>query len=107
MGKKLNIAKRRSIRRQTHYETRTNKQIVDLVYDEFEDHRSLNSLSKKYNIPRTTLQRWFKTFLLDRDWRPYFTENHGLHNRIFTNDLGGFLIIILKNEFMFNGRYLF
>ena len=78
------------IRKQIHYNTRTNMKKVDEVYKQFEmgrDHfGSIRKLSEKCNIPKSTVDRWYNTYQLDPDWRPYFNENHGLHNRIFTDE---------------------
>ena len=93
-------------RRQIHYNTKTHRLRVDSVFSDFGNFqgRSLTSLARSYNYPKSTVCDWYNHYQDNPGWRPYDGNNHGLPNRIFTdeeeNAIAGFITDTYINQSM-------
>lgn len=63
-------------------------------------------ISRKYNIPKTTVNRWHTKFQQDPTWRPYHGINHGMHLRYFTDEEEAALATFIRENFIKRG-YIF
>ena len=65
-----------------------NKAIVDKIYGLFDSSTGRPRFSKihrEYGVPEASVRGWWSRRSEDLDWRPYHSQNHGSHHRIFSD----------------------
>lgn len=85
---------------------RIKKYYIKLLNDPMTPNRNIVSkLSKKYNIPRTTVWRWVKRWEKDDNYDPSDMSVHGTFNRIFTDEQERNLTEYIVEVYIKTGRY--
>ena len=89
-------------RRQIHYYTKPHRLRVNNVFYDFGNlhGRSLSNLARPYNYPKSTIWDWYKHYQDNPEWRPYDGDNHGLPNRIFTDEDEKAIVDFITNSYI-------
>lgn len=89
-----------------NYFTNHNKKCAIELFKEFEKdyyYGMISDLHRKFKIPQKTVSNWYKQYKNDHNWRPYYTVNHSLAIRLFTDEEEQSITEFIKENYLKQG----